>query len=416
MHLDTRNYWMDFFEIDEDTDLDLLHFKFKDLNNQLGYVGAKEVVSSWGNDFYDRDKKAKKEFQTSFHSTFWELYLHAVLKEMNFKVSEKHNRPDFIVEAPKEMYIEAVVSEIKKDGTPEKLRTLEDVEANLRPIKTKREFTDIIDEAISRHSNSLKSKLGKYTGYTRKDNTPIKGYVDCNWVSPKAPYIIALSSHDQIAYGREFIYSMFALLYGHYYDPENKVYTKKNKIKKPGTDSDLNLGIFFNPEFKEVSAVLFCNTLTLGKLSSLHKSEKINFDTVLNIRYLQDEPHFRVHEVTPENPEQLLDGLYIFHNPLAKNKIDFDLFNKLAQFSVDEYGPHQIGNYPLLVSRFHTNMLPSSIIPSIKTDAFSSYNPEYCMRELKKESCLLKPAKSERIRQKKKRTNKIAKTSRRKNR
>lgn len=38
---------MDFFEIDEDTDLNLLHFKFKDLNNQLGYVGAKEVVSSW---------------------------------------------------------------------------------------------------------------------------------------------------------------------------------------------------------------------------------------------------------------------------------------------------------------------------------------------------------------------------------
>lgn len=117
---------------------------------------------------------------------------------------------------------------------------------------------------------------------------------------------------------------------------------------------------------------------------------------------MQDEPHFRVHEVTPENPEQLLDGLYIFHNPFAKNKINFDIFNKLAQFSMDEYGLHQIGNYPLIVSRFHTNMLPSSIIPSIKADAFSSYNPEYCMRELKKEICLLKPAKGERIRQKKK--------------
>ncbi|WP_373853116.1 hypothetical protein AAHX03_08075 [Klebsiella variicola subsp. variicola] len=407
---------MDFFEIDEDTDLNLLHFKFNDLNKLLGYAGAKEVVSSWGNDFYDRDKKAKKEFQTSFHSTFWELYLHAALKEMNFKVSEKHNRPDFIVESPTEMYIEAVVSEIKKDGTPEKLRTIEDVEANLRPITTRREFSDIIDEAISRHSNSLESKLKKYTGHIKKDNTPVKGYVDCNWVSPKAPYIIALSSHDQIAYGREFIYSMFALLYGQYYDPENKIYTKKNKIKKPGTNSDLDLGIFLNPSFKEVSAVLFCNTLTLGKASSLHKSENINFDTVINIRYLQDEPHFRVHEVTPENPEKLLDGLYIFHNPFAKNKLELGIFNKLAQFSMDEYGPHQIGSYPLLVSRFHTNMLPSSIIPSIKADIFSSYNSEYCMRGNQNERSLLKPAKSESIRKKKKRKNKISKSSRRKNR
>lgn len=60
-------------------------------------------------------------------------------------------------------------------------------------------------------------------------------------------------------------------------------------------------------------------------------------------------------------------------------------------------------------------MLPSSIIPSIKTDVFSIYNPEYCMRELKKERSLLKTAKSESIRQKKKRKNIIAKASRRKN-
>lgn len=407
---------MDFFEIDEGMDLDLLHFKFNDLNNQFGYAGAKEVISSWGKHFYDRDKKAKKEFQTTFHSTFWELYLHAAMQEMDFKVSEKYNRPDFIVETPAEMYIEAVVSEIKKDGTPEKLRSIEDVEANLRPIQTKREFSDLIDEAISRHSNSIKSKLEKYTGFTRKDKTPVKGYIDCDWVSPNAPYIIALSSHDQIAYGREFIYSMFALLYGHYYDPEKKTYTIRQTIKKPGTDSDLNLGIFLNPSFKEVSAILFCNTLTLGKLSSLHKSENISSDTVLNIRYLQDEPHFRVHEVTPENPEKMLDGLYIFHNPFATNKLKIDTFDKIAQFTMDENGLHQIGNYPLIVSRFHTNILPSAAIPDIKADAFLSYNPKYCAQKLKREGDLFKATKKDSIKQKKKMTNKTAKASRRKNR
>lgn len=404
---------MDFFEIDEGMDSSLLHFKFNDLNNQFGYAGAKEVVSSWGDEFYDRDKKAKKEFQTTFHSTFWELYIHAALREMNFKVSKKHIRPDFIVEAPTSVYIEAVVSEIKKDGIPEKLRSIEDVEANLRPIQTRREFSDIIDEAISRHSNSIKSKLEKYTGYTRKDKTLVKGYVDCDWVSPEAPYIIALSSHDQIAYGREFIYSMFALLYGHYYDPEKKAYIHRTTIKKPGTDADLDIGIFLNSSFKEVSAILFCNTLTLGKLSSLHKSENTNFDTVLNIRYFQDEPHFRIHEVSPENPEKLLDGLYVFHNPFAINKLEVDTFDKLAQFSMDEAGLHQIGNYPLIVSRFHTNILPSSVIPSLKADAFLNYNPEFCAKKLKKDSDFLR---KESIKKKKKIASKVAKASRKNNR
>jgi hypothetical protein len=407
---------VDFFEIDDGVDPNLLHFKFNDLNSQFGYAGAKEIISAWSKGFYDRDKKAKKEFQTTFHSTFWELYLHATLQEMDFEVSEKHNRPDFIIKTPTEMYIEAVVSEIKKDGIPEKLRSIEDVEANLRPIQTRREFSILIDEAISRHSNSIKSKLEKYNGYKRKDGVFVKGYVECDWVSPSAPYIIALSSHDQISYGREFIYSMFALLYGHYYDPESKTYDNKKSIKKPGTNSDIDLGIFLNPSFKEVSAILFCNTLTLGKLSSLHKSANMSYDSVLNIRYLQNEPHFRVQEVTSENPEKLLDGLYLFHNPFATNKLTEDAFNKIAQFSVDEGGVHQIGNYPLIVSRYHTNMLARAVIEQIKVDTFLSYNPEYCAQQVITERVKIKITRESSVKKKKKRKTKVARASRKKNR
>lgn len=407
---------MNFFEIDKNLDVERLHSKFNALNDRYEYAGAKEVISSWGRDFFDRDNKAKKEFQTTFHSTFWELYLHSALKEMNFKISEKHNRPDFIVETPTEIYIEAVVSEIKKDGTPEKLRSIEDVAANLRPIKTKDEFSEIIDEAISRHSNSIMSKLNKYTGYQDKDGKSIKGYIECDWVSPKVPYIIALSSHDQIAYGREFIYSMFALLYGYYYDPEKGTYINRATIKKPGTDSNLNLGIFLNDSFKDISAILFCNTLTLGKLASLHKSESYNFDTVINIRYVQDEPNFRIHEVTPENPEKLLDGLYLFHNPFATNKLSDDIFNQLAQFSMDDKGVHQIGNHPLIASRYHTNMLPSTIIPSIKTEAFENYNYIYCQKKLKPYNNISKTTKKDSFKQKRKRKNKSQKSARKINR
>ncbi|MGI8491129.1 hypothetical protein QWJ20_21800 [Pectobacterium sp. S5] len=207
---------------------------------------------------------------------------------------------------------------------------------------------------------------------------------------------------------------MFALLYGYYFDPETKSYAKRTSIKKNGTDSDINLGLFTNSSLKEVSAIIFCNTLTLGKLSSIYKSSHVNFDTVLNVRYIVEEPHYRVQEVSPDNPEQLFDGLYLFHNPNAVNKLDPDLFNGVAQFSLDERGPHQIGNYPLIVSRYHTNMLPSNLLPTLKSEVFYNFNPEYCNKMINKESNeKIENNNSEKNRKKKR---KMVKMARRKNR
>jgi hypothetical protein len=406
---------MDFFEIDKEVDPSSLHFKFNILSNEIGYLGAKKILSRWGEDFFDRDKKAKKEFQTTFHSTLWEIYLHAALKDMGFNVCTKHKRPDFIVKSPSEFYVEAVTSEIKKGGDSEELRTPEDVYKNLHPLATKEEFSQIIDEAITRHSNSLESKIKKYRGFEHKGKH-VKGYIECNWISQERPYIIAVSSHDQISYGREFIYSMFALLYGKYYDPESGKYIVKTHINKPGTDTNIKLGLFSDTSTIEVSAILFCNTLTLGKLASLHKSENLCSDTILNIRTFQREPYFRVHEVTPDNPETLLDGLYVFHNPNAANKLDFEIFEDLAQFSEDEGGVYQIGNHPLIVARYHTNILPSALIPQLKAEIFENYNPEYCAKKLKKNPKTPRSHKGSSTRPSKKQSRKIAKASRRRNR
>jgi hypothetical protein len=305
---------------------DELHAKFKLLRDEPYYSGGRVTLESWVSDFCDRDNKIAAEFQRNFHSALWEFYLHAVFKEIGEKLNLNQNRPDFIVEGEDGYYVEAVVSEIKKDGIPESERTLDDHFSMLLPIKTDKEFSGLIDEAIVRHSNSLNEKLRKYTGYANKNGKWVPGYKDCAWVKAETPYIIALASYDQVNYGREYIYSMLALLYGWYYSPERKRFNKRESVTKPGTDSKIDLGLFNTERMREVSAVIFCNTLTLGKLSSLNKSVQMDPAHVINVRYDFEAPHYKIHEVSTAQPEHLLDGLYIFHNP-----------NAMAKFSCREF-------------------------------------------------------------------------------
>lgn len=352
---------------------DKLHPKFKILRDEPYYYGARKIIESWTHDFHDRDNDITKKFQTTFHSSFWEFYLHALLKELNFTVNLKYNRPDYIITDPLELYIEAVVSEIKAGGRSESERTEDDHFSMLIPISTKSEFSELIDEAIARHSNSIRSKLEKYTGYVKKGKI-YKGYIDCDWVSRDKPYVIALSSYDQINYGKEYIYSMMALFYGFYYCPESKNYYPRKSIQKPNTTSDIKISLF-DDEFRDISAIFFCNTLTLGKLSSLNKSKGTDPAYIINVRYDFEPPHFKVHEVSSDNPEHLFDGLYVFHNPNAKNKLSKEALDKsgIFQFSIDENGVFMEGFRRPIVVRY-CDPMGHIYKELIKSTAASNYN------------------------------------------
>ena len=369
---------LDIFKIISELNNEDLHHKYKLLRDEYYYINAKKIVEEWVAGFVDRDQKIIKEFQTTFHSSFWEFYLHAVFKELGWVVDYKNNRPDFIVTSPEEIYVEAVVSEIKKGGIPESERTPEQPLEMLSPISTREEFSMIIDEAIVRHSNSILSKHKKYTGYKTSKKTH-KGYKDCDWIKEDKPYVIALASYDQISYGREYIYSMMALLYNFYYCPETEAYYKLGSIKKPGTDSDIKLGLFTDNSLEDVSAIIFCNTLTLGKLSSLSKSRGSDVSYVINVRHDMDPPHYKIHEVNEYAPEHLLDGLYVFHNPYAKNKISSVEIDKsgVLQYSIVNNQVKTEGAYFPLVAR---HCQPSMFVPTkdlkelFKGTAASNYN------------------------------------------
>lgn len=353
-----------------------LHQKFKLIRDEPYYSGAKKIIESWTSNFHDKDNKIVTEFQTTFHSSLWEFYLHAMFEELKLPLEVKYNRPDFIISGDSQFYVEAVVSEIKNGGVPESERSFDDYLSMLTPISTDEEFSTLINEAIVRHSHSINKKLDKYTGFYDKNKKRRKpGYVEDSGVDKNKPYVIALASYDQINYGKEYIYSMMALLYGLYFSPEKNTYLEKSSIKKPGSDSDIKLGIFNDERMRNVSAVIFSNTLTLGKLSSLSKSIGHDPAHVINIRYDYEAPHYKIHEVDTSNPEFLLDGVYVFHNPNANVSFESDAISNsgMLQITKDSHGLAMMGERRPIVARF-CSFFGHQYSELIKSTAASSYN------------------------------------------
>jgi len=350
---------LDIFEVKVEENK--LHPKFIILKNILSSTGEQEVLKDWTNGFVDRDNKIVKEFQTTFHSTFWEFYLFAIFKEAGFNVDFTKNRPDFVIDKPKKLYIEATVANIKQSGKKEEERTLEDIMSMITPFYLQKDFHNMLDEAIIRYSNAISSKSKKYTGYNNeKKKKPIKGYVNDNNFDKTAPYIIALSGYEQINYGNNFYYAMIALLYGLYYDNLNDKYIEKTSVIKKDTNSKIDIGFFLNDNMKHVSAIIFTSTLTLGKLTSLAISQKkssLITNSVLNIRLDNEPPYYKLQLVSDTNPEYLSDGLFIFHNPFAQNPIDKKLFKNTNAINVfvdiDKKMINFDGNNLPLVSRLN---------------------------------------------------------------
>lgn len=344
-----------------------LHPKFILLRDELPI--ERIIVSEWAKDFVDRDNKFAQEFQTTFHSSFFELYLHRYFSSINFQLDYSHNRPDFIMSKPKEFYVEAVVANIKKDAPPEKLRTDADLCSMFIPPWDNPNFTLEMDEAIIRYSSAVNSKKEKYD----------KQYSELSWVKPDIPFVIAMASFDQINYGREYIYPMMALLYGYYYDVKNKAYISKDYIDKPTAQPDkkipIELGLFNKPKYKNISAILYTSTLTLGKLTSLAKSKGLS---VLNeVHALRENcsgygAHYQLQMVSPEYPEILSDGVFVFHNPLATSPIDEQIFKMTTQFFLEKNEIKILGINTPLIARLNT--IPGYIPNSKITEAIRQYN------------------------------------------
>jgi hypothetical protein len=100
-----------------------LHNSFKQIVADPRYAPVRDVIQSWGAGLLDRRGEQKKfvnEFQTTFNSSFWELYLNKAFLELDFRIDYTKGSPDFCVTTTGgyQFTVEAVISDRSNDSSP----------------------------------------------------------------------------------------------------------------------------------------------------------------------------------------------------------------------------------------------------------------------------------------------------------
>lgn len=289
------------FEVqDKNSDEFHPHFSFllKDENKPI-----RDVICRWASGFEDRDNKFNHEFQTTFNSSFWEIYLYQCFKDLKINVDFSKPSPDFSITTKENnsINIEAVTANHAVDSYPEWIR---------RDLK---ENNDFLNFSCVRLLNAIQSKHQKFSrSYSKLDH--VKG----------KPFVIALAPFEQPLFFMQNNEAIIRVLYGQGIDKDSnysEVFTptavKNGKIP-------LELGIFTNDKYKDISAVIFSTTATVGKAMTQAglpieiRCSRYHPQKGLIIELIDSSEHFETH----------LDGLQIHHNPYAEHKLPREAFDR----------------------------------------------------------------------------------------
>ncbi|MGO7400358.1 hypothetical protein ACCS88_21245 [Rhizobium ruizarguesonis] len=275
---------------------DRLHPNFKNLLSDNSW-DVREVLADWAKGFIDRDNKFVREFQTTFNSCWWELYLYAVFKSLDIDIDFSFDAPDFVArDIP--MVVEAVISSHAENSTPEWMKSVSDLTGGGH---IEQRYT----ETLARLYNSLDAKRRLFD----------RRYSGLPHVQGKS-FVIALHNFgtpDSFQLGDV---AMQRLLYD---IEERETFLKNESIPLP-------LGIFNRSEFECVSAVMYSSVATYGKVRALGRStEQFVFQA---IRIRNNSELISIAADKPDYIESLRDGLRVFHNPNATAPLPFGLFEQ----------------------------------------------------------------------------------------
>lgn len=284
----------------------------------------RQELLKWCDGFPDRDNKFVKEFQTTFNSSFWEIYLYALFKEIGLPMDWDFSSPDFMVEYNgKNIVIEATIAAAASGKVPE-------WEKDLKEAPPTR-FKDMNMESIIRLSNSIISKYRKY-----KDKYSKLEHVKGN------PFVIAVAPFEQPHFNLQCETPIMALLYDFYVDED--AYNDNPHLYPNGppdidlgfvekeNGSEIELGLFENDCLSEISAVILSTTATWGKVESMSKSKALRF--VSTVWWSEEKLGPICKNSANEN---IRDGVFVFHNPYAKKPLDPEMYNHqgITQVFVD---------------------------------------------------------------------------------
>ncbi len=325
--------------------------------------GCRDIVSSWTNGFHDRDRKFVIEFQTTFDSAFWELYLFACFNHLKLSPKTEHAAPDFMLKIGKtEVAVEATVAKEAKGHRPEwdKLSLIN--ADDITELAQRLRYTTV------RLANSFTSKVMAYREkYAVLPHVKKKPFVIC--IAPfDQPFTFDLAQQAM----RRVLYRMDGPIFTR--DPKSGEaivhgVSEMNRITKD-TGAEVPLGMFCDASYSEVSAVVFSTLATSGKVRALSldpESETTFIATRYNdygtipISIAANKPHY---------VETLLDGLKVCLNPFADYPIDIKPFMncEITLESWDQKGCSYVNFTPheALLSRFTSTLrvVPNPSIPS----------------------------------------------------
>jgi len=304
-------------------DIERLHPNFQRVLS-FARRGERAVVQQWAEHFPDRDNKFVKEFQTTFNSSFWELYLHSLFKSYEFIFDWSHNRPDFMLSnGHVNFVVEATTANAAVGDIPEWDKT----ESVSEKVLNKR-FGELNKTAIIRLSNGIHGKTNKYRDY----------YTHLNHVAGK-PYVVAVAPFEQPDFQFQYDRPMRALLYDDYVDEE--IFFKDPSAYPNGPPSirlgyvekangaEVELGIFNDSSMSEISAVLFSCVATWGKAVAMSSVAELGF---VNSLWGVDGPpgDERRTACIGVPSETISDGLQVFHNPNASKPLDPSVFRRVG--------------------------------------------------------------------------------------
>ncbi|EJG2017135.1 hypothetical protein BS022_RS00215 [Vibrio parahaemolyticus] len=351
-----------------------LHPLFKRIISTKGYEPTIDVINSWATGLMGRKKESKKfiqDFQLSFNSSLWELYLNKAFVDFGFSIDYSKESPDFNLchRSGRIVNVEAVTSNNRDNLKPEYY-----LNESLRSALMQNN-DDFLDESTIKLAGKLKDKRDLFIGTNNKKHPyhlleHVKGN---SFVIAVAPFDNHLSySQNNMAINR--------VLYGINPPPPMGNGQKISHISKKNGQK-VELGIFTNPSYKEVSAVIFSTTGMFGKavvqaglenivratryrqmdvdefmakegpnmLGTTHKVVKPGYD-VFSMRILSGDFVFGSDMYlypSSEHKESHLDGLHIYYNPYASVPLDKDLFSayEVTQNDFDISTQEMIANH-----------------------------------------------------------------------
>jgi hypothetical protein len=276
-------------------------------------ASVREVLQDWAHGFPDRDRKFVQEFQASYNSCFWELYLFAVLKNLNIALDFAHAAPDFVA-ADLPLAIEAVIASNACDDVPEWEKTVDGVAHD--------DLESAYLRSIARLSNAFKGKLEAYQRYSALPHMAGRSFV------------IAIANYGTQDFHLLGDVAMQRLFYDVW---------EEGDIRK-ANGASLSLGLFESEAHLEVAAVLYSSLATFGKARALSKDDGANI--VFHAARIRDNSELiRIRARKSDYVESLTDGLRLFVNPYANFPLDPRIFNDPG---IRCFVPDQEGN--LLVS------------------------------------------------------------------